>query len=131
MVEDKTYKMQTLSFIQYFTNLISRISAQDFRTVCHLLHFKMHWKHSLLLGWFFPSLGLVLLFSHYFISSESLHTSQKTVFILHASLAVHFIYDTGINTSIIQEISGTSCYHISCPALYSSILYADHLCMRY
>ena len=42
-----------------------------------------------------------------------------------------YIWYYTINTSIIQEISGTSCYHISCPALRSSILYADHLCMRY
>ena len=46
-------------------------------------------------------------------------------------LAIHLIYDTGINISIIQEISEARCYHISCPTLYSSILYADHLCMRY
>ena len=66
-----------LGFIQNFIHLISRTSAQDFgRTVCRLLNFKLHWKHSLLSGWSFPSLGLVLLFSRYFFSSESLHRKQ-------------------------------------------------------
>ena len=115
---------------------ISRTSAQDFgRTVCRLLHFELHCKHSLLLVWSFPLLGSFLLFSPYFFSSESaqyLTPSAKTV--LHSTHALLYIlsirYYT-INASVMQETPKKRDYHISRPALHSSILYADHLCKRY
>ena len=51
-------------------HLICRISARGSRIVCHLLY-THHCKHSLLLGWSFPSLELLLPLSPCFCSSES------------------------------------------------------------
>ena len=61
------YMYMSMKSILY---LKSRTFVQGFRTVSHLLHLKLCWRHSLLLVWSFLWLGLLPPFSPCFCSSE-------------------------------------------------------------
>ena len=113
-------------------HLICRISAQGSRIVCHLLY-THHCNHSLLLGWSFPSLELLLPLSPCFCSSESQLKSGYCLF----SYSMYALLDSvpstrcTMNISIIQETSRARCHQVSHPALHSTILHADCLCVWY
>ena len=75
-------------------DLLCRTSVQDFRTVLQET-LRLCYNGFPLLEWLFPSLELLLAFSPYCFSSESVQNwsqSPKTVFMLYACIAIHFIY---------------------------------------